>query len=403
MSTYIPLNQLYKFIPFLGCYFFLTTLSSCFNKKKDVSNLVTTILEPNQLENLRLTNGRKDYQRLDAVYSVDSIDNFDFPNLEKEVIDGLEQQLKLLRYQKRLRKDYAGKKITKDQLEETIKILLTSQFDNEFGLKSKLDAFQLWGDDKKGNVHYTGYFTPVLKVRAKPDNIFKYPLYRYPKKWKGKLPSRGQIEGEGALDSFNLEIAFAKSKLDIYFMQIQGSGYVEFKNGKRKLLAHAGTNKHPYRSIGKYMINNGYASPENVSLKSIKKYFLRNPHLVDSILFVNPSYVFFTPVTTRPRGAGHVSLSPNYSIAVDKKIVPLGSCLLASIPILDKKRNFSHHEFRILLAQDIGGAIRGPGHVDLYTGIGGRAEINASALHHYGRLWLLLPKDTSEALFRENL
>ena len=340
--------------------------------------------------------GKIQQELFDSILTKISLDTFDIlPPINQELADGLKHQLKLLKYQKRLKKEYSGLKITKEQLSETIKILLSAQFNNSFGMQHGLEAHQIWGDDKKGNVKFTGYFTPVLKVREKPNSSYKYPLYQYPKKWKGRLPSRRKIEGEGALDSFNLEIAYAKSKLDIYFMQVQGSGYIEFPNGKRKLLAHEGTNKHPYRSIGKYMVKNGFATPDYVSLKSIKSYFRKNPSLVDSILFQNPSYVFFRPVTTQPRGAGHVPLTPNYSIAIDRKVLPLGSCLLATVPILDDKRNFSHHEFRILISQDIGGAIKGEGHVDLYKGIGARAEIDASNLHHYGQLWLLLPKEWS--------
>ena len=342
-------------------------------------------------------NGKVDQELFDSIFTKISLDSFDIlPQINQELAEGLKQHLKLLKFQKRLKKEYSGMNITKDQLSETIKILLSTQFSNSFGMQHGLEAHQIWGQDQVGNVKFTGYFTPVLKVREKPNSFYKYPLYQYPKKWKGRLPSRREIEGDGALDSFNLEIAYARSKLDIYFMQVQGSGYIEFPNGKRKLLAHEGTNKHSYRSIGKYMVKNGFTTPERVSLKSIKSYFKKNPELVDSILFQNPSYVFFRPVTTQPRGAGHVALTPDYSIAIDRSVLPLGSCFLATVPIIDENRNFSHHEFRILLAQDIGGAIKGEGHVDLYQGIGLEAERDASNLHHYGNLWLLLPKDSIE-------
>ncbi len=384
------------------CILFCISIGSC----KDGENL--------ELDREELTekvgvvshsqDGKIKHELFDSILTNLSLDTFDsLPQINQELAEGLKHQLKLLKYQKRLKKEYSGLDITKDQLSETIKILLSAQFDNSFGMQHGLEAHQIWGDDQMGNVKFTGYFTPVLKVRKRPNSRYKYPIYQYPKKWKGRLPSRRTIEGEGALDSFNLEIAYAKSKLDIYFMQVQGSGYIEFPNGSRKLLAHEGTNKHPYRSIGKYMVKNGFAKPEYVSLKSIKSYFKKNPELVDSILFQNPSYVFFRPVTTPPRGAGHVPLSPDYSIAIDRNILPLGSCLLATVPVLDHNRNFSHHEFRILLAQDIGGAIKGEGHVDLYKGIGTKAEINASNLHHYGNLWLLLPKDSINFIQKKDI
>jgi len=389
---------------FSVCYFiiFCISIGSC----KDGENI--------ELDREELTvkvgvvagsrDGKRERELFDSILTKISLDTFDvLPPINQELAVGLKHQLKLLKYQKRLKEEYSGLQITKDQLNETIKILLSAQFNNSFGMKHGLEAHQIWGDDEMGNVKFTGYFTPVLKVRKSPNSRYKYPLYQYPKKWKGRLPSRKVIEGEGALDSFNLEIAYAKSKLDIYFMQVQGSGYIEFPNGKRELLAHDGTNKHPYRSIGKYMIKNGFATSDYVSIKSIKNYFKKNPDLVDSILFQNPSYVFFRPVNTEPRGAGHVPLSPNYSIAIDRSFLPLGSCFLAAVPIIDENRKFSHHEFRILIAQDIGGAIKGEGHVDLYKGIGEKAEVEASNLHHFGHLWLLLPKDTSSLIEKLNI
>ena len=399
----MPLRKKHLFIVSAFCFIiFCLSFGSC----KDGENLELDREELTEKVGVvsRSLNGKIQHELFDSILTKIYLDTFDvLPQVNQELAEGLKQQLKLLKYQKRLKKEYSGLKITKEQLSETIKILLSAQFNNSFGMQHGLEAHQIWGDDQMGNVKFTGYFTPVLKVNKRPNSRYKYPIYQYPKKWKGRLPSRREIEGDGALDSFNLEIAYAKSKLDIYFMQVQGSGYIEFPNGKRKLLAHEGSNKHPYRSIGKYMVKNGFATPEYVSLKSIKSYFKKNPQLVDSILFQNPSYVFFRPVTTKPRGAGHVSLTPNYSIAIDRKVLPLGSCLLATVPILDDNRNFSHHEFRILISQDIGGAIKGEGHIDLYQGIGARAEINASNLHHYGNLWLLLPKDSIGFIQKESI
>ena len=362
---------------------------------EDSNNVITKDTLPIELGHGYdfIGNGKNPYSKLDSIYTEMDLDTFQLPLLTKELVEGLNNQLKLLRLQKKRKKEYGGKLISKKALESTIKTLLASQFNNSFGINQSLSAHQIWGEDERGNVHFTGYFTPVLKVRKEQDSIFKFPLYRYPKEWEGLLPTRKEIEEEGVLDGQNLEIAFSKSKLDVYVMQVQGSGIVEFPDGKKKLLAYAGSNKHPYRSIGKFMIENGYATKEHVSLKSIQKYFSIHPEQLDSILYINPSYIFFSPQNRNPQGAGNVPLTASHSIAVDKNYIPLGSCLLASVPILDKNRNFSHHEYRILLAQDVGGAIKGSGHIDLYTGIGSKAKYQASNLHHYGRVWLLLPKE----------
>ena len=113
--------------------------------------------------------------------------------------------------------------------------------------------------------------------------------------------------------------------------------------------------------------------------------------MIDSVLFANPSYVFFEPAQSRPKGAGLVPLTSMHSIAVDTRYIPLGSVLLATVPVINKRNQVIRHEYKLLVAQDVGGAIKGPGHVDLYTGIGTAARRKASALHHYGKLWLLLP------------
>ncbi len=255
-------------------------------------------------------------------------------------------------------------------------------------------AYQILGADSCGNIHFTAYYTPVLKVRKKPNATYKYPIYKYPKKWKGKLPSREKIDGEGVLKGQGLELAYAKSIVDIFFMQIQGSGIVEFPNGERSYFAYGGKNNHRYKSIGKYLIEIDSIKKVNISLGNIKKYFKKYPDQVEEILYRNPSYVFFKPEAVRPQGGIRVPLTGMHSVAVDPKFIPLGSTLLAQIPILDENKKFSHHEYRLLLAQDTGGAIKGPGRIDLYTGIGKEAEQQAGPMNYYGKVWLLLPRES---------
>ena len=190
-----------------------------------------------------------------------------------------------------------------------------------------------------------------------------------------------------------LELAWANDPVEIYFMQVQGSGIVEYTDGSHELLAYNGANGHPYKSIGKFMIQQGIAGSGDVSIKDIKRFVSENPHMKDSILFANPSYVFFNPVPTRDKikGAGLVPLTPEHSIAVDPDYIPLGSCLLAAVPIFNRKGICTKHEYRLLLAQDVGGAINGPGHVDLYQGIGYEGRIKATGLHPVSYTHLTLP------------
>ncbi|MEL6639460.1 MAG: murein transglycosylase A [Bacteroidota bacterium] len=256
-----------------------------------------------------------------------------------------------------------------------------------------LRAHQLQGNDEKGSVYYTGYFTPILKVSEKPTDEYRYPLYSRPLDWVGTFPTRAEIDGEQVLAGQGLELAYASNPVDVYFMQVQGSGIVEFTDGRRILFANNGDNGHRYRSIGRYMIENGLTTPQYVSINSIRNILGKNPEWMDEVLYSNPSYVFFQPRKARPSGAGQVPLTADYSIAVDPQYIPLGSCLLASVPVHDQRGNFTHHEYRVLLAQDTGGAINGPGHVDVYTGIGKQAKREAGYTHHYGNMWLLLPNE----------
>jgi len=342
-------------------------------------------------------NGKsKDAEVFEDTYMETSLDGFDFPTINNDLLSGLKKQLKVLKYRKKIELNSIGKvKLTTEKLIKTIHELLEMHGAPNDLASSKLSAHQLKGEDGKGNVFFTGYFTPVLKVSRKKTARFKYPLYAKPKIKNGDYPTRAQIDGEGVLKDKDLELAYAENLSDIYFMQVQGSGIVEYPDGSTELFAYSGRNRHPYKSIGKYMIEKGYTTSAKVSLSFIKRYLSENPETAKEILFINKSYIFFERASyqSTPTGAGLVPLTTDYSIAVDSKYIPLGSCLLAAVPIIDKRNRVKRHEFRLLLAQDKGGAIKGPGHVDLYTGVGAEGRSNASALHHYGKLWLLLPKE----------
>jgi len=335
-------------------------------------------------------------KKVKKTYEKVALDELTIPTIGDDLAQAIKSQLRLLKYRrKKHNSDVGNLDVTIKKLQETVDILLNNDVSD---LTNELDAYQIKGRDNKGNVKFTGYFTPVLKVSRTKTGQFPYPIYTRPKNWEGRLPSRKEIDGDGVLKDRDLVLAYTENKVDIYFMQIQGSGIVEFPDGTRKLFAHNGSNGHKYRSIGKYMIKEGLATPAHVSLKSIKKFCGRNPDLADQILFSNPSYIFFNEQDTSPKGAGMVPLLSDHSIAVDTKYIPMGSILLAAVPVINKDRKFSHHEYRLLVAQDIGGAIKGAGHVDLYSGTGEEGKWKASNLHHYGNLWLLLPKEGNKEI-----
>lgn len=258
----------------------------------------------------------------------------------------------------------------------------------------KLEALQLAGQDQRGNVQITGYYVPVLKVRRQPDDVYRYPLYRKPKTRdaNGRLPTREQIDFEGALKGQGLEIAYSDSLVDNFFLQVQGSGVVEFKDGKRELLSWGGVNGRAYRSLGKELIERGEIDKAHISSQSIRQWLKDHPDRVREILSTNKSYLFFSEGQSEPIGAANVPLTPLYSVAVDPAVIPLGSILLGELPKLDQKGNLIGHEYHLLLAQDKGGAIKGPGHIDWYQGIGKEAQVHAGQLKHFGKVWLLLPR-----------
>ncbi len=280
---------------------------------------------------------------------------------------------------------FSGKRLRK-----TCAILTKGLKDERMDLSDFFDFYQIRGEDGKGNVHFTGYFTPMLEARLQPDKEFKYPIYAMPS--SNKLPTRQAIDHEKALDGQGLEMAYTRSLLDNYFLSVQGSGLLDFGNGDIRKIGYAGQNGHPYQSIGRILVSAGHIPAESISLRSIRAWFAANPEQMIPTLNKNRSYCFFKWREKSITGGAGVELTPMHSVAVDKKFIPYGACLLAEMPILNNAGKLQGHRRQILFAQDTGGAIRGPGHLDLYHGLGNQAGEKAGDLHHYGRIWLLLAK-----------
>lgn len=272
-----------------------------------------------------------------------------------------------------------------------VDFLLQSKSDTVF-LDSLFQCYQVAGEDSLGNVHFTGYFSPIIPVKAAPDSIYRFPLYRQPP-GKLPLPSRKAIDINGALKGQGLEIAWAKDLLSVYFMQVQGSGYLEFPDGKRVMAQYGGKNGHSYRSLGKMLVESGEVDASKISMQAIRNWFDLHPDRLAETLAQNPSYTFFAPSNQAPSGATGLPLTAGNSVAADPSCLPLGSCLLARVPTLNNAGIITGHEFRLLLVQDQGAAVKGFGHVDLYTGAGKSGGQRAGNLHHYGNLWLILPKN----------
>ncbi len=321
------------------------------------------------------------------------LDTIALPLIDAQLTQALMHQLTLIEQVRSPKYRRIGQlNIQREQLRQTVEILLQWQHVFPYGIHHRLEAWQIRGEDRRGNVLFTGYFTPVVPVSSKPEAPFLYPIYDRPRQWEGPLPTRAAIEHGQAFEGLGLEIAYAADPLDIYFMQLQGSGFIEYPNRKRKYLAYNGTNRHPFRSIESFIRNHPLGEDAVMTPQGMKRFFSQHPHLRDSLLHQNPSYTFFMATDKQPEGAGGVPLTQTISVAVDARYIPLGACLVAIRPEYDTKSRKLRHRYAILLAQDTGGAIQGPGHLDFYTGIGTQAGKTASQLRHYGRVWLLLPR-----------
>jgi membrane-bound lytic murein transglycosylase A len=288
-------------------------------------------------------------------------------------------------------------------------------------IRRKFQVYRATGQGGDRRVLFTGYYEPIYEGRLVPDESFRYPLYRPPEdlirvdlslfneKFKGEniiariegkkiLPyySRYQIEAERVLKGKNLEIAWLKDPLDVTFLHIQGSGRLRLPEGKDLLVHYQGSNGRPYRSIGRYMIDKGFLTREEMSMQAIRKYLTENPLVLDEVLNYNPSYVFFRQVDNGPLGSIDVLLTPGRSIALDPKIFPKGALGFISCqkPLINEKGDITGWTpfSRFVLNQDSGGAIKGAGRADIFWGSGPYAELAAGHLKHDGELYILIKK-----------
>ncbi len=256
--------------------------------------------------------------------------------------------------------------------------------------KYGVNVEQLAGGDKKGNILFTGYFSPVIEMRHTPDHLFKYPVYAKPQ-CGSVCPTRAQIY-DGALEGKGLVLGYASNMIDPFLMEVQGSGFVHYAdNDELDYFAYAGKNNHPYVSIGRILIERGLIPKEKMSMKAIKEWVAENDsETVQEVLEQNPSYVFFDrQATADVVGAAGIPLLPMASVAGDRSIFPMGTPILAEVPLLDANGKWTGvHVLKLLIVLDTGGAVKG-GHLDLYHGMGARSGIAAGHYRHFGRVWKL--------------
>ncbi len=244
-------------------------------------------------------------------------------------------------------------------------------------------------------VHFTGYFEPTLEASWERTSEFIQPLYALPKDVRQGKPyhNRWAIDEEGVLAGRGLELAWIRSKVDSFFLQIQGSGRLVFTDGQVKHVLYAGKNNQAYVALGRVLKERGLIPADQVNMRSIRDYLDAHPSEVPALLAENPSYVFFRLADSGPLGAMGQVLTPWSSLAVDKRVIPLGAPLIFSVPLPDA--NHVQGAQGILsgigFAQDVGGAIKGQ-RADLFCGPGNAAELIAGHLDTNGDVIILLAR-----------
>ncbi len=275
------------------------------------------------------------------------------------------------------------------------------------------------GGPQSGQVLFTGYYEPHLRGSLTPNARYRYPVHAMPgdlmlidlspfsealkgKRIVGRLqgktvvpyPDRQAIEADVGFGHKTPPIAWVDDRIDLFFLQIQGSGRIYLTNGSFFRVHYHGTNGHPYRSIGRLLIDQGKIPADEMSMQRLKAYLQDHPAEVDAVLNHNPSYVFFKTESSGPIGAIGVDLTPGRSVAVDRRVFPMAApaFLKTQIPVVDGNGRIDHWmDFSALaLNQDTGGAIRGPGRVDIFWGDGPYAQIAAGHMQHKGAFYLLI-------------
>lgn len=274
--------------------------------------------------------------------------------------------------------------------------------------------FQPWLATAEGKAEglFTGYYEASLKGSRVKSLRYRYPLYTRPndlvmvqlgdfrEDLKGRRIAGRVVSGslkpyesreeivDGAWPHNDKVLVWVDDAVDAFFVQIQGSGVIELAEGGVMRIGYAGQNGHPYYAIGRELIARGHLTKKDVSMQSIRKWLSENPNEADEIMNTNKSYVFFSENKNGATGGSGVVLTPGRSLAIDHSIIPY------NLPIwLDAEApNGERRLQKLMLAQDTGGAIRGPVRGDVYWGYGAQAEQLAGPMKSNGRYWFLLPK-----------
>jgi membrane-bound lytic murein transglycosylase A len=272
----------------------------------------------------------------------------------------------------------------------------------------------------------TGYYEPELRGALRQGGTYQVPLYARPPDlvevdlgaFRNELDGEriaGRIAGErlvpyaeraqiasGALNGDGLELVWVDDAVAAFFLHIQGSGRIVFEGGEARRIGYAASNGHAYYAIGRALVERGALTKDEVSLQSIRAWLGDHPDEAAAVMALNRSYVFFRWLPgdgsePGPLGAANVPLTPGRSLAVDRRILPLGAplWLATSTPLPDGGEAPLR---RLVIAQDTGGAIRGAVRGDLFWGAGAEAERIAGHMRQTGSTAVLLPRALAAVL-----
>jgi len=301
------------------------------------------------------------------------------------------------------------KDIYKDLCHKAEDINSSSHDESKEFFISNFSLYEIHTDEGEKEGLLTGYYEPYLKGSLTKHDQYIYPIYATPKDLVvvdlssvysdlKHFRLRGRLEGnklvpyytrkESAKVDIDAEVlCYVDNKVDLFFLEVQGSGRILLDNNETIFIGYDNQNGHKYSSIGKYLVEQGEIPMEQISLQSIRKWFRENPSRIDEVLNYNDSVVYFKKKEQPATGSLGLELTPRRSIAVDKRYIPLGSMLYCNAE--QDSAKFSH----IVQAQDTGGAIKGEVRADMFLGFGDEARNVAGRLKAPLKLWIFLPKD----------
>ncbi len=270
----------------------------------------------------------------------------------------------------------------------------------------------------------TGYYEPVLLGSRTPEGRFRTPIYKRPpelvnvvddtrrgmlkpgalthvrKTRSGTEPyfTRADID-KGALKGRGLELLYLADAVDVFFMQIQGSGRIKLTDGSTVRVHYDGKNGHPYSSIGRYLIDKAILAADRISMAALAEWLRADPERGRQVMWQNSSYVFFREIKDNvgsPLGAMRVPLTPGRSLAIDTAFHALGTPIFVSAPGLRHVPNVQAFN-RLMVGQDVGSAIRGAERGDIFFGSGDVAAKIAGSTKYPARFFVLVPNGSPKA------